>query len=168
MGWWSKDIHSLNDLFVHALRDIYYAEKQILKTLPEMINKANDPQLKRGFEKHRQETEQQVRRIEEVFRFSGIEAKAIDCPAIDGILKEANETAGEADNKNVLDVALIFSAQAVEHYEITRYGSLIAWARLLGRPDCAKLLEQNLAEEKATDTALNAIAEGGLNQRAAA
>jgi len=168
MGWWSKDIHSLNDLFVHALRDIYYAEKQILKNLPDMVKKANDPQLKRGFEKHLRETEQHVKRLEEVFRLSGIESKAIDCPAIDGILKEATETAGEADNKNVLDVALIFSAQAVEHYEITRYGSLIAWARLLGRPDCAKLIEQNLEEEKATDTALNAIAQGGLNQRAAA
>jgi ferritin-like metal-binding protein YciE len=158
----------MDDLFVHALRDIYYAENQILRALPDMVQKANDPQLKQGFEKHLRETEDQVKRLEEVFRLHNAEIKGIDCPAIDGILEEAEDTAGEADNRNVLDAALIFSAQAVEHYEITRYGSLISWAKLLGRADCAELLQQNLEEEIATDKALNQLAEGGVNQRAAA
>lgn len=168
MGWWTNDVKSMDDLFVHALRDIYYAENQILKALPDMISQATDPQLKQGLEKHRLETEDQVARLQEVFRLHNAEIKGIDCPAIDGILEEANDTLAEADNKALLDAALIFSAQAVEHYEITRYGSLIAWAKLLGRPDCASLLEQNLAEEIAADRALSAIAESGVNQRAAA
>jgi ferritin-like metal-binding protein YciE len=168
MGWWTNDVKSMDDLFVHALRDIYYAENQILKALPDMISQATDPRLKQGLEKHRLETEDQVSRLQEVFRLHNAEIKGIVCPAIDGILDEANDTVGEADNKAVLDAALIFSAQAVEHYEITRYGSLIAWAKLLGRPDCASLLEQNLAEEIAADRALSAIAESGVNQRAAA
>jgi len=158
----------MDDLFVHALRDIYYAENQILKALPDMVVKANDPKLKQGFEKHLRETENQVKRLEEVFRLHNAEIKGMDCPAIDGILEEAEDTTGEADNRNVLDAALIFSAQAVEHYEITRYGSLISWAKLLGRPECAELLQQNLAEEIAADKALNELAEGGVNQRAAA
>lgn len=158
----------MDDLFVHALRDIYYAENQILKALPDMVEKASDPQLKQGFEKHLHETEQQVRRLEEVFQLHHAEIKGIDCPAIDGILEEADATTGEADNKNVLDAALIFSAQAVEHYEITRYGGLIAWAKLLGHPECASLLQQNLEEEIAADKALSEVAEGGVNQRAAA
>jgi ferritin-like metal-binding protein YciE len=158
----------MDDLFVHALRDIYYAENQILKALPDMVVKANDPKLKQGFEKHLRETENQVKRLEEVFRLHNAEIKGIDCPAIDGILEEAEDTTEEADNRNVLDAALIFSAQAVEHYEITRYGSLISWAKLLGRPECAELLQQNFAEEIAADKALNELAEGGVNQRAAA
>ena len=168
MGWFTSDVRSMNDLFVHALRDIYYAENQILKALPDMIDKASDPNLKQGLEKHLRETEEQVVRLQEVFRLHDAEIKGIDCPAIDGILAEANDTIGEADNKNLVDAALIFSAQAVEHYEMTRYGSLISWAKLLGRPDCARLLEQNLAEEVAADKALTAIAEGGVNERAAA
>jgi ferritin-like metal-binding protein YciE len=168
MGWFSKDVHSMNDLFVHALRDIYYAENQILKALPDMIEKASDPRLKQGFEKHLRETENQVQRLEEVFRLHNAEIQGVDCPAIDGILEEANATVSDADNKDIMDAALIFSAQAVEHYEITRYGSLISWARLLGHPDCASLLEQNLAEEIEADKALSAVAESGVNQRAAA
>ena len=109
-----------------------------------------------------------MQRLEQVFQLHGAEIKGIDCPAIDGILKEADETAGEVDNPRILDAALIFSAQAVEHYEITRYGSLIAWAKLLGKPECASLLQQNLEEERAADRALNELAEGGVNQRAAA
>ncbi len=168
MGWWSRDVHSMSDLFVHALRDIYYAENQILKALPGMVEKATDPQLKQGFEKHLRETEGQVKRLEEVFRLHNAEIQGIDCPAIDGILEEADATIGDADNEAVMDAALIFSAQAVEHYEITRYGSLISWAKLLGHPECASLLEQNLKEEVAADQALGAVAESGVNQRAAA
>ena len=133
-----------------------------------MVEKASDLQLKQGFEKHLRETEGQVRRLEEVFRLHNSEIQGVDCPAIDGILKEADETTGDAENSRILDAALIFSAQAVEHYEITRYGSLISWAKLLGKPECASLLEQNLEEERAADRALNELAEGGVNQRAAA
>src|SRR5689334_4030236 len=163
MGFFSKDIKTMDDLFVHTLRDIYYAEKQILKALPEMIEKSNDPQLKQGFQSHLAETKNQVTRLEQVFRQHGHEPSGIDCPAIDGIIEEADDVAGEVDDKAVLDAALIAAAQAVEHYEITRYGSLIAWAKQLGRGDCAALLQQNLEEEKAADKKLTSLAESRLN-----
>ena len=167
MGLLSKPIKTLDDLFVHTLQDIYYAENQIAKNLPTMIEKATDPQLKQGFETHRQETQNQIKRLEQVFQMHGQSPKAVDCPAIDGIIKEANETSGDISDKEVLDAALIASAQAVEHYEITKYGSLIAWAKQLGREDCAAVLQQNLDEEGATDKKLTAIAEAKVNRRAA-
>jgi ferritin-like metal-binding protein YciE len=167
MGLFSKDIKTLDDLFVHTLRDIYYAEQQIVKNLPDMISKATDPGLKSGFETHLNETKNQIARVEQVFKQHGVEAKGVDCPAIDGILKEAKEVAGDIDDKTVLDAALIAAAQAVEHYEITRYGTLIAWAQQLGRDDCAALLKQNLDEEKATDGKLNEMATSKLNRKAA-
>ncbi len=167
MGLFSKDIKKMDDLFVHTLRDIYYAEKQILQALPNMIEKSSDPQLKRGFESHLGETKSQVSRLEQVFRLHGQQPKGVDCPAIDGILEEAEEVAGEIEDKSVLDAALIAAAQAVEHYEITRYGSLIAWAKELGRNDCAALLQQNLDEEKAADKKLTSIAESRVNRKAA-
>lgn len=167
MGFFSKDINSFNDLFVHTLQDIYYAENQILRALPTMIDKATDPTLKQGFEKHFKETETQIKRLERVFELAGIQVKGVTCPAIDGIIEEANEVAGEVSDKAVLDAALIASAQAVEHYEITRYGTLIAWAELLGRKDCAALLRQNLEEEKTTDAKLTSLAEASLNRKAA-
>jgi ferritin-like metal-binding protein YciE len=168
MGFFSKDIRTMDDLFVHTLRDIYYAENQIVKALPDMIEKASDPGLKQGFQTHLGETRNHVKRIEQVFEMHGVERGGVDCPAIDGIIKEANEVAGEIDDKNVLDAALIAAAQAVEHYEMTRYGSLIAWARQLGRNDCASLLQQTLDEEKAADTKLTNLAEQRVNRRAAA
>jgi ferritin-like metal-binding protein YciE len=167
MGFFTKDIKTLNDLFVHTLRDIYYAEQQITKNLPDMIEKATDQTLKNGFETHLAETRGQIARLEKVFKMHGVEAKGVDCPAIDGILKEASEVAGEVDDKEVLDAALIAAAQAVEHYEITRYGTLIAWAKKLGREDCASVLQQNLDEEKATDQKLNSLALKSINQKAA-
>lgn len=167
MGIFSKDIKSMDDLFVHTLRDIYYAEKQIVKNLPKMIDKASNPELKKGFEKHLVETEGHVERLEKVFQMHGVEAKAVNCPAIDGILKEADEIAGEVEDPRVLDAALIAAAQAVEHYEITRYGTLITWAKELGRSDCASVLEQTLAEEKATDKKLTDLGESRVNLRAA-
>jgi ferritin-like metal-binding protein YciE len=167
MGFFSKDIKTMNDLFVHTLRDMYYAQKQIVQALPEMIDKAADPQLKRGFETHLAETRNQVKRLEQVFKLHGNEPSGVDCPAIDGIIDEAEEVAGEVEDKAVLDAALIAAAQAVEHYEISRYGTLIAWAKELGRSDCAALLEQNLNEEKATDKKLTALAEAKVNRRAA-
>jgi ferritin-like metal-binding protein YciE len=167
MGLFSKDIKTMDDLFVHTLQDIYYAEKQILKALPKMIEKATNPQLKAGFEKHLKETEGHVKRVEQVFEMHGQKPKAVDCPAIDGIIKEANEVTGEVDDKQVLDAALIASAQAVEHYEMTRYGTLVAWAKELGRGDCASVLQKNLDEEKATDKKLTELAESRVNLQAA-
>lgn len=167
MGLFSKDIKTMDDLFVHQLQDIYYAEKQILKALPKMIDKATDSTLKNDFSKHLSETEGHVQRVEEVFRMHGATAKAVDCPAIDGILKEADEVAGEVADKQVLDAALIAAAQAVEHYEMTRYGTLVAWAKLLGRPDCASVLAKNLAEEHNADAKLTKLAESRVNMRAA-
>jgi len=167
MGFFSKDIKTMDDLFVHTLRDIYYAENQILKALREMIEKATDAQLKQGFQTHLSETKGQVQRLEQVFKMHGVEAKGVDCPAIDGIIDEAEEIAGEVDDKQVLDAALIAAAQAVEHYEITRYGTLIAWAKQLGRNDCASVLQKNLDEEKATDQKLTAMAEKSVNRKAA-
>jgi ferritin-like metal-binding protein YciE len=167
MGLFTKDIQTFDDLFVHTLKDIYYAENQIAKSLPDMVAKATDPSLKSGFEKHLVETQAQIGRLEDVFRLHGVEVEGVDCPAIDGILEEANEIAGEVADTEVLDAALIAAAQAVEHYEITRYGTLIAWAKQLGRNDCASLLEANLREEKATDEKLNALALSKVNRRAA-
>jgi ferritin-like metal-binding protein YciE len=167
MGLFSKDIKSMNDLFVHTLRDIYYAEKQIVKALPGMIEKSTDPQLKQGFQTHLRETENHVKRLEQVFQLIGVKAQGVDCPAIDGIIEEADEVAGEVDDKSVLDAALIAAAQAVEHYEMTRYGTLIAWANQLGRNECVTLLQQTLDEEKATDKKLTSMAESRVNRKAA-
>ena len=167
MGLFSKDIKTMDDLFVHQLRDIYYAENQIVKALPKMIEKATDSQLKQGFQSHLAETKTHVKRLEEVFEMHGVEAKGIDCPAIDGIVEEAEEVAGEVADKQVLDAALIGAAQAVEHYEIARYGTLIAWAKQLGRSDCAAVLQKNLDEEKAADKKLTTLAESSVNRKAA-
>ena len=167
MGLFTKDIKTLDDLFVHTLQDIYYAENQITKALPTMISKATDPQLKQGFKTHLTETQNQIKRLEQVFKMHGQSPKGVTCPAIDGIIEEANEVAGDIADKDVLDAALLASAQAVEHYEITRYGTLIAWAQQLGRNDCASVLQQNLDEEKATDKKLTAMAESRVNRKAA-
>lgn len=167
MGLFTKDIKTMNDLFVHQLQDIYYAEKQLVKALPTMAEKATDPQLKQGFLTHLDETREHVQRLEQVFKMHGAEMKAVNCPAIDGIIEEADDTAGEVDDKAVLDAALINAAQAAEHYEITRYGSLVAWAKQLGRKDCASILQKTLDEEKATDSKLTKLAESKVNLRAA-
>ncbi len=167
MGLFSKDIKTFDDLFMHTLQDIYYAENQIIKALPTMIEKATDPQLKQGFQTHLGETKSHVKRLEQAFQMLGKSAKAVNCPAIDGILKEADEISGEVEDKNVLDAALIASGQAVEHYEMTRYGTLMAWAKQLGREDVANLLQQTLKEEEATDKKLSAMAESKINRRAA-
>src|SRR5258708_9557784 len=167
MGLFTKDIKTMNDLFVHQLQDIYYAEKQLVKALPKMAEKATDKQLKQGFLTHLDETKSQVQRLEQVFQMLGAEVKAVDCPAIDGVIEEADEVAGEVADKSVLDAALINAAQAAEHYEITRYGSLIAWAKQLGRNDCASVLQKTLDEERATDKKLTTLAESRVNLRAA-
>ena len=167
MGLFTRDIKTMNDLFVHQLQDVYYAEKQLVKALQEMAGKATDKQLKDGFLAHLDETRNHVQRLEQVFKMHGAATKAIDCPAIDGIIEEANEVAGDVADKAVLDAALINAGQAAEHYEIARYGSLIAWAKQLGRNDCASILQRTLEEEKAADKKLTQLAESNVNIRAA-
>ena len=167
MGLFTKDIKTMDELFLHTLQDIYYAENKIVKSLPEMIDSATDSQLKRGLQSHLGETKGHVQRLDQVFQMLGQKAKSVDCPAIDGIIDEAEEVSGEVADKDVLDAAIIAAGQAVEHYEITRYGSLIAWAKRLGRSDVAKVLEQTLNEEKAADKKLTAIAETKVNLKAA-
>jgi len=167
MGLFSKDIKSMNDLFEHQLRDIYYAENQIVKALPKMIDKASSSELRDGFSQHLEQTRTHVARLEQVFEMQDLTPEGADCPAIDGIIEEADDVSGEVADKRVLDAALIAAAQAVEHYEITRYGTLIAWARELGRSDCVSLLEKTLEEEKATDEKLSSLAETNVNLRAA-
>jgi ferritin-like metal-binding protein YciE len=167
MGLFTTPIKTLDDLFVHTLQDMYYAENQILKALPNMVEKATDPQLKQGFQAHERETENHVRRLEQVFHMHGKPVKGTTCDAMDGILDEAKQVMSDVGDKQVLDAAMISGAQAVEHYEITRYGTLIALARRLGHDDCAKVLEQTLQEEKATDQKLTRIAESHVNKKAA-
>jgi ferritin-like metal-binding protein YciE len=167
MGLFSKDIKTFDDLFLHTLQDIYYAENQIVKSLPEMIENSTNAQLKQGLQSHLGETKTHVKRLEQVFQMMGKSAKGVDCPAIDGIIEEAQEVSGEVADKDVLDAAIIAAGQAVEHYEMTRYGTLIAWAKKLGRNDIAQLLEQTLNEEKAADKKLTSVAESQVNLRAA-
>lgn len=166
MGLFSKDIKSMEDLFLHTLQDVYYAENQIVKSMPKMIDKATNRELGAGLRSHLKETEGQVKRLEEVFAKLGKDPKGVDCPAIDGLIKEADEVAGEVEDKKVLDAAIVGSAQAVEHYEMSRYGTLIAWAKELGYDNVVSLLNANLKEEKAADKKLTSLAEGKVNRRA--
>jgi ferritin-like metal-binding protein YciE len=167
MGWFTSDIDTFDELFVHTLQDIYYAEHQILKALPDMVEKASDAELKKGFRTHLKQTKGQIKRLDRVFKMIKSVPQGTKCPAIDGILDEANEIAGEIENKLVLNAALIAAAQAVEHYEITRYGTLVAWAKLIGRNDIAKLFTMNLKEEKGADKKLGSIAKRKINRKAA-
>src|SRR6476620_4625217 len=150
MGWFSADMQTMQDLFLHTMQDIYYAE------------------LKKAFRTHLKQTRGQIKRLDQAFKKLKVKPEGTKCPAIDGIIDEANEIAGEIGDKMVLNAALIAAAQAVEHYEITRYGTLVAWAKLLGRNDVAKLLNMNLKEEKATDKKLTGIAKRKINRKAAA
>lgn len=167
MGLFTTPIKTLDDLFTHMLQDIYYAEQQITKTLPKMIDKAAAPQLKRAFETHLTQTEGQIARLERVFAMLDKPVKGVTCAAIDGIISETKEIMGDVGDQEVLDAALIAGAQAVEHYEITRYGTLATFARQLGHGAAAEILDQTLAEEKATDAALTRMAEERVNRKAA-
>jgi ferritin-like metal-binding protein YciE len=168
MGLFSKDIQTMDDLLLHGLQDIYYAENQIIKALPKLIDKATNRDLSKGLRDHLQETEKQVGRLEQVFRILDQEPKGVKCPAIDGLIAESGDVAGEVADKQVLDAAIVGSAQAVEHYEIARYGTLIAWADELGRDDIVRLLTTNLNEEKAADKKLSTVAlRKGVNRKAA-
>jgi len=167
MGLFTKDIKSMEDLFLHVLQDIYYAEMQIVKALPDMIEKATNRELTAALQNHLGETQKHVQRLDQAFELIGESPKGTTCPAIDGIIKEAKEIAGDIAEKKVLDAALITAAQAVEHYEITRYGTLIAWAEEIGNGPVAKLLTTTLSEEQAADKKLTTIAERKVNRKAA-
>jgi len=158
---------TLEDLFLHTLKDIYYAEKQILKALPKMAKAAESEELRQAFETHREETEGQIERLEEVFKMLGKAARGVQCEAINGIIEEGKEVMEDFAESSALDAGILAAAQAVEHYEITRYGSLKTWAEELGMADAVRLLDQNLEEEKKTDKLLTQLAEARLNVKAA-
>lgn len=159
---------TLEKLFHETLKDVYYAERKILKALPKMARGAQSAELKAAFEKHKGETEGQIERLQQIFEILGKPARGKTCPAIDGILEEGQEIIEEMKGKPGLDAGLLAAAQAVEHYEMARYGTLRRWAETLGLKDAAKLLDQTLQEEAATDEALSALAEGDANARALA
>jgi ferritin-like metal-binding protein YciE len=169
MGIFTKDIKSMDDLFLHQLEDIYYAEQQLTKAIPKMADMATNADLKAGLKAHLVDTKNQIERLNTVFARLGKKPTATDCPAIDGLIKEADATAGEIEDKSVLDAGIVANAQAVEHYEISRYGTLIAWAQQLGHNDVVQLLTTNLNEEKAANTKLSAVAlSKGVNKGASA
>jgi ferritin-like metal-binding protein YciE len=161
-----KEAKELADLFQDTLKDIYFAEKKILAALPKMAKAAQSPELKKAFEKHHRETEGQVERLEQVFGILDKRPQGKTCDAIMGIVKEGEEIMDEYKGSPALDAGLLAAAQAVEHYEISRYGTLKTWADELGHPDAVKLLDVTLQEEKRTDAALTALAESVLNQEA--
>ncbi|MEQ1956040.1 DUF892 family protein [Mesorhizobium sp. CN2-181] len=159
-------IKTMNDLFLHTLEDIYFAENQILNALPKMSAAATAPELAEAFDTHLAETETHVARLKQVFDFLGEAAAGTECPAIEGIIEEAEELIEEIEDENTLDAALIAAAQAVEHYEITRYGTLVAWAGELGHDNVAELLTETLDEEHAADAKLDALGETRINAAA--
>lgn len=159
-------IQSLDDLFHDGLRDIYYAEKQIIRTLSQIGKKVDSDELREALDNHRQESETQVQRLEQVFQMIEERPRAKKCPGIEGIIAEGKETMEEIEDEQVRDAAIVGAAQAIEHYEITRYGTLIAWARKLGHEKAAELLSETLEEEKATDSLLTELAESMVNQEA--
>ena len=169
MGLFTTSIKSMDDLFLHTLQDIYYAEQQITKALPKVIEKATNRDLVSGLKAHLDETYKQIERLNKVFEKLGQQPKGTSCPAIDGIIKETDEVAGEIEDKAVLDAAIVASCQAVEHYEICRYGTLIAWAESAGHDEIVRLLTTNLNEEHGANTKLNTVAmRKGVNKKASA
>ena len=161
-------VKTLDDLFLDTLKDIYYAEKKLVQTLPKMAKKANSPTLKEAIERHLGETEAHVTRLEEVFATMDKKPASKKCESVEGLLKEAEELLGEIEDASTLDAAIISSAQTVEHYEIARYGTLVCWARQLGLKDAEFLLQKTLDEEQSADKKLSRLAEEYINQKAAA
>lgn len=157
----------LQNLFLELLKDVYHAEKQILRGLPKMAKSVRSEKLKEAFQQHRAETERQVERLEQVFEMLEKPARGKTCEAIVGLMEEGKEVMEQFEGSEALDAGVLAAAQAVEHYEIARYGTLCAWAKQLGMNDAAKLLEETLAEEKKTDQLLTQIAERELNKKAA-
>jgi ferritin-like metal-binding protein YciE len=163
----SKSASPLEDLFSETLKDIYFAEKQILRALPKMAKEAATPELKSAFETHREETEGQIERLTQIFEQMGRPARGKTCEAIIGIIEESKENMDDFRGTAALDPALIASGQAIEHYEIARYGTLKSWANELGMKDVAKLLDQTLQEEIKTDKLLTQLAAQSVNRKAA-
>ncbi len=160
-------MRSMDELFVHSLQDMYSAEKRILQSLPNMAKNVGTSELKQALERHKDETQTHVQRLEEVFKMIGQKPKGVECKAIQGIIEEAKQEMDEIEDEDVCDAAIIASAQAVEHYEISRYGTLTAWAKALGHQDAANLLHQTLEEEKRTDMMLTKMAKDKVNKNAA-
>lgn len=160
-------ITTMHDLFVHTLKDIFYVEKKLVAELPRMARKANNPELRRAFEDHASQTEGHISRLEEVFGMIEVQARGEKCPALDGLLEETEDLLKDVKDPDVLDAGLLAAAQAVEHYEITRYGTLVAWSQQLGLSDAEPILEETLEEEKETDKLLTEIAESDINRKAA-
>ena len=160
-------LKTMDDLFIHGLKDMYYAEKKLVQNLPKMAKKASSPELTKAIQNHLKETEQQVTRLEKVFKLCNTEPRGQKCDAIEGLLEEAKGIMEDADEAAVLDAGMLAAAQAVEHYEISRYGTLIAWANELGLNEVSRLLDQTLNEEKNADKLLSKLAEGHLNRQAA-
>ncbi|MET1046429.1 MAG: ferritin-like domain-containing protein [Hyphomicrobium sp.] len=160
-------IENLEDLFNHTLEDIYFAESKLIKALPKMAKASDSPALAKAFMSHLEETKEHVARLDEVFKKLGRKAKATECPAIKGILEEGDELMSEIKDADTRDAAMIAAGQAAEHYEITRYGTLVSWAKLLGHKDVATILEKTLKEEYAADDKLTKLAESKLNKEAA-
>jgi ferritin-like metal-binding protein YciE len=158
---------SMEDLFLHTLKDIYYAEKLVLRIMPKMMKQASSPELKQAFEKHHTETEKQIERLDQVFEECNSAARGIRCEAMDGILAEAKDMMEEVEDAEVRDAGLVAAAQSIEHYEISRYGTLAAWAQQLGMKNAPKLLQQTLEEEKKADRQLSELALKKINQKAA-
>ena len=159
-------VKTMEDLFLHTLKDIYYAEKLIYRSLPKMMKQASSPELKQAFEKHRQETEGQIERLEQIFEDCEVAARGVRCEAMDGIIAEAKDIMEEVEDDQVRDAGILAAAQTVEHYEISRYGTMIAWAKQLGMKNAVKLLQQTLDEEKKTDKLLSDLALKQVNQEA--
>jgi ferritin-like metal-binding protein YciE len=170
-------IRTMDDLFIHGLQDIYYAENQIAKMLPEMMENAFDPMLREGFQAHLEETREQIKRLDQVFQALGQAPQGVTCQAVLGLIEEGQELVGEIQDKDIRDAAIVASAQAIEHYEINRYGTLIAWAHQLGHRETADqkqlgnleiidLLQLSLDEEKDQDRKLTALAESKVNRHA--
>jgi ferritin-like metal-binding protein YciE len=159
-------METLEKLFEETLKDVYFAEKQIIKSLPKMAKKTKTPKLKQAFEEHLEQTKGQVQRLDQIFKLLGKKSSGKECPALLGLVEEAEELMSETKDPAVLDAGLIGCAQAVEHYEIARYGTLRAWAEQLNMPEAAKLLEATLQEEKTTDEKLTKLAMEGMNAAA--
>jgi ferritin-like metal-binding protein YciE len=157
---------TMDALFLHHVKDIYYAEKQIIKALPKMAKATSSPELKKAFEHHLDETEGQVERLEQIFKILGKPVQGVRCDAIEGLISEAKEVMDEAEDAGVMNAGLLASAQAVEHYEIARYGTMSAWAAQLGLAKAVKLIDETLKQEKAADQLLTKIAESGVNTEA--
>jgi ferritin-like metal-binding protein YciE len=160
-------LKTMEDLFIHGLKDIYYAEKKLVQQLPKMAKKAESPELADAIEQHFKETQNQVTRLEKIFRLCDMEPRGKRCPGIEGLIEEAKEIIEEAEEPDALDAGLLATAQSVEHYEISRYGTLVAWGEELGMSDAVSLLRETLQEEKNADRLLSQLAEGKLNREAA-